>query len=204
MTSAPLLVEAHLSTPVIGVDRQPMMLDAPLSWAYAARAGASGERLPALTNQFAADFPLPLDRWEQDAVWGWCTSRATWDIRQYVAAQIRRKPATDAMTRYTPLRKHHAALGPTKARDTTIDALLATSVSWRVLCTNRDDLENLLTLVTNLGGRVRNNFGHVTSWTITDDTDRDGWRDRPMPTPGVEIAVRAPYWHPSRKITLPC
>lgn len=201
MTPQPVIVTAYLSTPVIGVDRAPMMLDAPLSWAYAERAKAAGETLPPITSDFAADFPLPLATWGHypDGIWGWCTSQATWDIRQYVAAQFRRKPAIAAMSRYSPDRKHHAGLGPTKARDTTMSAILAAQATWRAVCTDRDDLTDLLRYVTNLGGRHRNDFGHVTRWTVADSTDPDGWRDRPMPDTHPHMAVRTPYWHPTRK-----
>ena len=194
--SIPVVVAAHLSTPTIGVDRWPMMLDAPLAWAWAERAKAAGTPLPPLTDRFAADFPLPLDRWEQSGTWGWCASQAVWNIRQYVAAQVRRKPATAAMARYGTDRKHHAGLGPTKARDTTLDAVLADRAVWHAVTTDPDELADLLAHVTNLGARHRNDFGHVTRWTITPTTDRDGWRDRPMPP---DHPARAPYWHPTRR-----
>ena len=57
--SIPVVVTAHLSTPTIGVDRWPMMLDAPLAWAWAERAKAAGTPLPPLTDGFAADFAGP-------------------------------------------------------------------------------------------------------------------------------------------------
>ena len=195
--SQPLTVTADLSTPLIGVDRSPMMLDAPLSWAYAERARSRGEKLPPLTTASAADFPLPLDRWQEAGTWGWCTSAGEMEIAAHVAAQIRRKPATHAMARYTSDRAHHAGLGPTKARDTTLAAVLATHITWQVLATDRADLEDLLALVTNLGGRHRNDFGHVSRWVIEPGLDPEAWRDRPMPP---VAAARAPYWHPARRI----
>ena len=100
------------------------------------------------------------------------------------------------MARYTGDRAHHAGLGPTKARDTTLSAVLATHITWQVLATDRGDLEDLLALVTNLGGRHRNDFGHVARWTVEASQDRDGWQHRPMPP---AFAARAPYWHPSRR-----
>ena len=192
-----LCVTAHLGTPVIGIDTRAMMLDAPLSWAYAQQALAAGEELEPVTRQHAPDFPLPLARWEQAGTWGWCTSAGQLDIAAHVAAQIRRKPATHAMARYTADRANHAGLGPTKARDTTLAAVLATHITWQVLATDRADLEDLLALVTNLGGRHRNDFGHVSRWVIEPGHNPEAWRDRQMPP---VAAARAPYWHPARRI----
>ena len=58
--SQPLTVTADLSTPLIGVDRSPMMLDAPLSWAYAERARSRGEKLPPLTTALARASSTPI------------------------------------------------------------------------------------------------------------------------------------------------
>lgn len=197
MTSIPLTVTAFLSTPVIGVDRAPIMLDAPLSYAYVQRAARDGQQLPAITDQFAADFPLPLDRWHEYGTWGWCTSRGLFGGMTHVAAQVRRKPAVDAMARYTPDRTHHAGLGPTKARDATLSAVLTDTMTWHVLATDRADLEDLLGLVDNIGARHRNNFGHVSRWLVEPGRDRDAWCDRPWPP---AFAARAPYWHPTRRV----
>lgn len=192
----PLTVTAHLSSPVLGLDRQPMMLDAPLSWAYAARAHGRGDRIPPITDTFAVDFPLPLDRSDVGPDWVWCTSAGVLDVVAWTAVQVRRKPATDAMARYAKDRKHHVGLGPYKARDTTLGAILARSIVWHVNATDRAELEALLVLVTDLGARHRNSFGHVDRWTIEDGHDPDAWRARPMPP---EHPARAPYWHRGRR-----
>lgn len=194
--SQPLVVTAHLSTPVIGVDRAPLMLDAPLAWAYADRAHGRGDRIPPITDTLAVDFPLPLARHDVGDTWVWCTSAGVVEIAAWTGVQIRRKPATDAMARFATDRKHHAGLGPYKARDTTLSAVLARTITWECLATDRDDLLDLLGHVVNLGGRHRNDFGHVESWTIAASTRPDGWMDRPMPP---EYPARAPYWHPTRR-----
>lgn len=192
----PLTVTARLSTPIVGVDRHPVMLDAPLAWAYAERAKGRGEALPPLTASYAADFPLPLERHDAGDTWVWCTSQGRMAIRAWTGVQVRRKPATDAMSRYAPDRKHHAGLGPYKARDTTLSAVLADEIVWEALVTDKDELCDLLGHVVNLGGRHRNDFGHVSEWHIAASATPDGWRDRPMPP---DHPARAPYWHPSRK-----
>lgn len=195
MDSTPLIVVAHLTTPVIGLD-QPFMLDGPLAWAWVDREKASSRSVPPLTAKHCPDFPLPLAQMETHGTWVWCTSQAELDVQAYTGIQIRRKPAVDAMARYAPDRKHHAGLGPQKARDTSLAAMLARTATWHVLCTDRPDLEDLLSRVTNLGGRHRNDFGHVDRWTIDTDPDSEAWRNRPWPD---QYGSRAPYWHPTRR-----
>ena len=173
------------------------MLDGPLAWAWASRATSTGRHLPPLRHdQPPADFPLPLGTWEVGESWGWRTSRALPDVVALTAVQVRRKPAVEAMARYAPDRKHHAALGPMKARDTTLAGTLARTIEWHVDCTDEDDLRDLLRHVTHLGARHRNGFGEVLEWAITPGPV-DGWRDRPMPDKDGHVAMRprAPYWH---------
>jgi hypothetical protein len=196
--STPLLVTARLDTPSVGLDRHPLMLDGPLSWAYAMHALAHNLPLERVTKLYAPDLPLPLDRWEQDGTWGWCTSRARFTVEAYTAIQIRRKPATQAMARYSPDRKHHAGLGPMKARDTTLQAAWIRRIEWDVLATDPTELAALLQHITHMGERHRNGLGHVTKWTIAPSHQPDAWRDRPMPGDGQPM--RAPYWHPSRRV----
>lgn len=202
MTTQDLRVAAVIDGHLLGYDRWPALLDAPLSWA-AWRDDITHGRPPApLTATYAHDFPLPLDRWEQSGTWGWCTSRPVVDVLGQTAVQVRRKPAIEAMAQYGKERKHHAALGPTKARDTTISAQLVGTVTWQARVTDRDELERLLRMITHLGGRHRNGYGTVREWRLDPGTP-DGWRDRPMPSPGGRPqGVRAPYWHPARRV--PC
>lgn len=195
----PLVVTAHLTTPVIGIDRDPMMLDAPLSWAYVMRRLGRGVRVPTLTPTFAADFPLPLAQWELGGVWGWKTSAGAFTPAAWVGVQVRRKPATEAMARYTTATKHHPGLGPAKARDASLAAALTRTVTWRIIG-DRQELADLLALVTNLGARHRNDFGHVSHWTVEPDDDDTAWADRPLPAAdGQPRGIRAPYWHPTRR-----
>lgn len=198
--STPLVVTATLDTPAVGLIERPVMLDGPLTWAAAQDAHARGLPLPPLTHEHAPDMDLPLDWWEQAGTWGWCTSQATLDVTSYTATELRRKPATGPMARYTRDRHHHTGLGPYKARDTLVAAAWVRTATWHVLATDPARLEHLLSLVTHLGRHANIGHGHVASWTIAPDPDPDAWRDRPMPTPGVVGAWRAPYWHPTRRM----
>jgi hypothetical protein len=199
-----LRVVAELSTPCIGVDSYPMMLDGPLAWAYAQRELAAGRRMPPMTAAYAPDFPLPLQRWEEGGTWGWCTSRSHLDVTSHTVVEVRRKPALEAAVRYGTDRKWHIGTGPYKARDTQIPATWVQRASWDVEATDRADLEDLLGLVTHLGARHRNGYGAVRTWTVTDGT-AGAWRDRPMPDPnGAPIGIRAPHWHHSRQVRCTC
>lgn len=201
MTPVPLVVTAHLETTTIGLVERPVMLDGPLSWAAAMHAHSTGAPIDPMTRDHAPDLPLPLARWDEAGTWGWCTSQATLDITSYTAVEFRRKPATGPMSRYTTDRRHHTGLGPYKARDTTVSAALVRTATWHVLATDQGHLETLLALVTHLGKHANTGHGAVTAWTLEPDPTPDAWRNRPMPTPGMTAAHRAPYHHPTRRVT---
>ena len=192
----PVTITARLgSTWIAG--RSADCLDGPLAWAWAHRALAQGVSLAPLRNDVEpADFPLPLATWEQDGTWGWRVSRALPQVVGHTAVQVRRKPAVQAMARYAPDAKHHAGLGPYKARDATLPGTVAAAITWHADATDIDDLHDLLRHVTHLGARHRNGHGLVLDWTVTDGPP-DGWRDRPWPDPdGPQmLRPRAPYWH---------
>lgn len=174
-------------------------LDAPLSWGWIQRRKERREPAPPLTATFAPDLPLPLARHDLADTWIWRTSRAHWEIAQQITINVRRKPATAAMARYGKDRKHHAGLGPYKARDAILPGVAAREVWWDADVTDPDELADLLRHITHLGPRHRNGFGHVAEWRV-DPGDADGWADRPMPTKTSPITegIRSPYWHPSR------
>lgn len=195
-----LVVEATLDTPTVGVVEKDFMLDGPLSWAAAMAAHARGEQIEPITNDFAPDFDLPLQKWHEGGTWGWCTSRGIYEPASYTTIEIRRRPATGEMSRFTVERSHHAALGPYKARDTTVPAAWIREIKWYVLCTDRDALTELLGTVTHLGRHAAIGLGHVTSWRVTPCGNRDAWRERPMPGGAQPRAFRAPYWHATRKV----
>lgn len=196
--SIPLVVTAHLSAPTIGLTRRPFMLDGPLSWAAAV---TSPTPVPPITPTDCPDMDLPLQRWHEHGTWGWCTSQAAFEVTHHGATELRRKPATAAMSRYTTDRRHHLGLGPHKARDTVLSEEWIRSFTWHVLATDRDRLAFLLEHITHLGAHRGIGKGLVDRWQITPDRDPEAWRDRPMPTPGAPpAAYRAPYWHPTRKV----
>lgn len=189
-------IVATLDTPVIG-DLGP--LDAQLAWAAWQEAERDGVELPPITDDHVHDFDLPLETWTRGDYWGWCVSSPTMDTPHHSATEIRRRPATEAMAAYTTAKEHHSGLGPMKARNVTLGASHHTTVTWHADVTDLPRLQELLSIITHLGARHRNGYGHVTSWRITDGAP-DGWENRPMPsTHGVVQRVRAPYWHPTER-----
>ncbi|WP_207781875.1 hypothetical protein [Phytoactinopolyspora limicola] len=193
----PVVVTARLTEPIVDAERHPIMLDGPLAWAAAQLGMAPGP----LTPEHAPDMPLPLARWEDgDGVWGWCVSAAIYTPTRHTAVQLRRKPATAAMARYAPDRRHHLALGPHKARDTTLPAVWARYLVWHALTTDINQLADLLKPVTHIGKAHAAGYGRVTTWTVMPADAPDAWMARPLPDrAGILQGVRAPYWHPTRR-----
>lgn len=194
----PITVTASLIEPIVDADRAPILLDSILAWAESQRRGLG--QLSA--SQEPVDLMLPLARWQVGDMWGWCASRATYTVTRHTAGQIRRKPATGAMARYTTVGKHHLALGPHKARDTTVEASWVDRLTWRCLATDRPALETLLMSVTHIGRSRNIGYGRVDRWVVEPSTDTDGWADRPLPGDGPARRIRPPYWHPAGRV--PC
>lgn len=218
----PVCVTARLAEPVIHLDGHAAHLDGPASWgAYLAYVERHGhDALPAMTDDAAADFDLPLARWVAPAphhahdtaraadpafVWGWACSRAIYDPAGYTTIPARRRPAADEAARYTRAAKWPLAAGPLKARDTPHSATMTREITWWALA-DPEPLQALLDRVHGLGRHTRHGHGRVQSWEITpDDTARQRWRDRTWPDPdGTRAAgsIRAPYHHPTRR--MPC
>lgn len=213
----PLVVTARLAEPVIGIDRHPMLLDGPLSWCAVehaiggARARGERPRVPPLEKTWGVDFDLPLARWtapvpegftpdprllaaDPGMVWGWATSRARWTAWGHGNVVVRKKPAVDAVARYTPDRKMNIGQGPHKARATVSAATWVDAVTWHVLG-DADGLRDLLRDLTNLGRMTGKGNGRVRTVAVWPGGERDSWRDRPMPTTGGRMeGVRAPHW----------
>src|SRR5690606_35446871 len=172
----------------------PFMLDGPLAWVAWQRSG-----LPMDTSD-PVDFDLPLGRWEIGGTWGWQCSAGVLDVAAHTAGQMRRKPATAEMSRYTRDRKHHCGLGPHKARDTTLAVVWLHTITWQLTSIDQPTLEGMLTDITHLGKHYSRGYGRVREWQITDGVP-DGWRARPLPSPtGSLQGVRPPYHHLSRKV----
>jgi len=197
-----LRITAVMSTPTVGVDTHPSLLDGPLYWAFAQRAKSRGGRMAPTSRAFAPDLPLPLAKWERGDAWGWCVSRAHYEAASHTALEVRRKPEVPAMVRFGADRKMHIGTGPWKARDSLIPVAWMPEIWWDADVTDPDDLEDLLRLITHIGARHRAGSGQVAQWSVNPGPI-DGWRDRPMPDPsGRPMSIRAPHWHPTR--SRPC
>lgn len=199
---APVVVTALLSTPVVGFDTHPPHLDGPVSWgAYQAHRAVHGtDALPPMTSEQAVDFALPLATWQRHGTWGWACSRAHYTPQGYTTVAMRKKPATEAMARYTPAPKHHLSAGPEKSRETPLPATLVDKVVWCALA-DPEPLRDLLGRVWSLGRLGRHGHGRVTRWDVAPGGDRDAWADRVMPAPdGTVQGIRAPYHHPTRQV----
>lgn len=216
----PVRVTARLAEPVLGLDSHAAPLDGPVSWgAYLEFVSVHGHgALPAMTDDHAVDFALPLATWtapapegvhelaraaDRSRVWGWACSRALYPQPEYTTVPVRRRPAADEAARYTTDRKWHLAAGPLKARDTPHQAVLVREIVWYALG-DPEGLQHLLGRVHGLGRHTRHGHGSVLTWEITvDPAARERWRDRPWPDPtGHPTGIRAPYHHPTRKA--PC
>lgn len=206
----PFSVTARVTEPIGGIARHGGHLDGPLGWCAYLAAREAGIPVPPQGADWICDMQLPLATWtmpgaghprlhgaDDAQVWGWACSRALYQVQSMSAIRYRRMPDYNAMTRYAGVKKFHAGLGPTKARDSAVEAVWPDTVTWHALG-DPDATRNLLQHLTALGRLVRHGHGRIDQITVTEHTDRDAWRDRLWPADGD--AVRAPYWHPSRRL----
>lgn len=192
-----VVVTAYLDTPTAGIEGTEFPLDGPLAWAAAVSAPPGV--LEPITAQFAPDVDLPLEKWELHGTWGWCVSRARYDITARSQVARRRRPPDAEFALFTPAKRHHHGLGPYKARDTAVPVAVMPTIRWQAKTTDEARLRELLALITHLGGHRAVGLGHVTSWTVEPGTP-GGWRDRRLPAPGVSGRFRPPYWHATREV----
>lgn len=211
-------VTAHMAEPIVNW-RPEMMLDGPLSWgAFRLRQGRNhGPNLPPMTPDHAHDFDLPLARWTVPAfgdhhpellddrgnIWGWCTSAViTEDAAALSGVDVRRRPATDPMSRWSDAKRHHIGLGPMKARNVRLPAAFAHRLAWHIDSEEPDAVMRLLEHVTHLGRMTRHGHGRILHWEIRAHQS-GAWMERPMPHKGGQpMSVRAPHHHPTRQA--PC
>lgn len=213
-------VEARFAEPVIGLPKDPMHLDGPLSWGAYQDAIATGDRatvrLPPM-GEWAHDFILPLATWigpcthpapdprllaaDGTSMWGWTCSRAQYEVVQHTAAQVRRRPPVNQMARWTSAPRYHPALGPRRAANMNHQGVWIHGARWWALA-EPARLQQLLGRVTHVGRLARQGWGRVLSWTVAEDPMATSlWRDRWFPAVGGPLAtVRAPYHHQSRRM----
>lgn len=210
-----MIIMVTMAEPIIHYE-DGMHIDGILSYgAYRDHVRQGLSDLPPITDEWAIDFDLPLERWERplpkcdevDArlltddglVWGWCGSRveAEWISRGKM--EYRKKPDCGAMQRYTKAGAHHLGAGPFKAFDVAYPTLTAEKLRWCAI----GDVERvrcLLSLVTHIGKKSTTGMGAVQAWSIEPCDScpierrfslEDGW-------PG---AIRPPYHHMSRRVS---
>lgn len=212
-------VTAHMAEPIVNWSPS-MMLDGPLSYGAFRRHQRPNRKtgnLPRLTDGYAYDFPLPLGTWDCDPVggehptllnhdgrlWGWRTSAViTEDAVATSGVDVRRRPATNQMIRWSQAKRHDIGAGPLKARNVRLPAAFAHRLSWNIQSDSPDAVMRLLSYVTHLGRLKGHGHGRIITWTIADGPE-NGWLERPMPYAGGQrMGVRAPHWHPTRQV--PC
>lgn len=216
----PVRVEARLGEAVIGLPKDPMHLDGPLSWgAYQDALMAEDPatlRLPPM-REWAHDFVLPLATWtgpctrpdpdprllaaDGRSVWGWACSRAEYRVLRHAVAHVRRRPAVDEMARWTSADRYHPSLGPRRAANLQHQGVWVDRVRWWALA-DPGRLRQLLDRVTHVGRLARHGWGRVLSWSVVEDAEAmRRWRGRWFPAHGGQLqSVRAPYHHASRRM----
>jgi hypothetical protein len=213
----PVTVTAVLAEPVIALTSRPAHLDGPLAWAaYLAWTAARGHATLPPPGERCTDFLLPLATWTAPApgpvhpdavtadgdVWGWACSRALYEPGGQATVRVRKHPALGPAARYTMARSWSLSAGPLRARDVPCPADLVTRIRWHALADPRA-LSVLLARIHGLGRLARHGHGRVLRWDVGTGGSRDAWQDRVMPQPGgAPQGIRAPYWHPSRR--MPC
>jgi len=218
----PVRVDARLAQPVVGLPRDPMHLDGPLSWAAYLDALDAADRetlrLPPM-GSWAHDFVQPFATWtaactrddpdprllgaDGVSVWGWACSAASYRVVRHAVAQVRRRPPVDEMVRWTAAERYHPALGPRRAANMQHQAVWVDGMSWWALA-DPGRLRELLSRLTHVGRLARHGWGQVLSLDVVEDPEAAvRWQDRWFPqVGGVPGTVRAPYHHESRR--MPC
>lgn len=211
-----LEVTAVMGEPVIpGVDG--LHLDGILAFGwYRSLDERTRARLPPITAPVAVDFKLPLAKWWVDfgergkeltaadkrgRVWGWLATRQLddWDARS--RHEIRKKPALEAMARYTTAKSHSVGSGLMKAHDLVLPTAFRRELRWRALgCP--DKIRELLQYVEHVGKKGSLGMGRVLSWKVEPcDVDEEFiLAHRRVAEVGGSrlLGIRPPYHHASR------
>jgi CRISPR type IV-associated protein Csf3 len=215
-------VTAHMVEPVICYN-DGLHLDGILAYAaYRALPLSAKEKIPSITNAWACDFDLPLEKWRMntcsdcderlfsgDALWGWSASCVHADWLCFDKYSIRRKPEVDQMVRYTKSPSVNLGAGQQKAIDIAFPAMFATSLHWYAVG-DLDSIGRMLSEYVRAVGKLANKGpGRVKRWDV-EKSDNDysiehnGSLTRTMPLEHESVGftafapIRPPYHHRSR------
>lgn len=183
--------------------------------------------MPPMSEPWALDFDLPLDRWaakfspgeevadglltEDGLVWGWCCSASFADWSNHGVHHVRKRAELELMARYASANVHNYGIGPLKAKNIQYPTVFAREVTWHA----RGDMTRvkaLLDRVTHIGKLCGHGMGAVEEWTvepaIEDLSVGNGCVTyRRMPASCAPAAmcrpmsIRAPYHHRSRMVS---
>jgi hypothetical protein len=210
----PLRVVAELSEPVVYYG-DGMHLDGILS-AGAYRALPRGERemLPLISDPWAVDFALPLERWDvdvteapewvspdlvsDDRIWGWCASAAHADWLSDGMHWVRKRIGVSTHARWSDAKMLNVGIGVTKAMNKPLPMLVARELVW--WCRgDRAEVGRLLSHVTSIGKLVNHGMGRVREWRVEKaGEDRSDVRVMPHVGSSHVASIRPPYHHRSR------
>lgn len=225
----PLRVVAELSSaPIFGGG--PLMLDAPLLFAWGRRAGRAAGGVRVSDEDVIADFErrAPLARVEgPDGLWWWACSQVTPEGPEE-RKHLHRRVSLPQVARWTDARTVNLAVGADKSlRMPVYSRPHQLSMAWTCIG-DADTIRDLLRLVDSVGKHGSRGAGWVRRWTVEPDPAGPPLsayaRDltlRHLPSRLVETddlerasalgftassdhALRAPYWMRTRERTTRC
>lgn len=211
-----MLVTAKMAEPVVYYD-DGLHLDGILAWAaYLDLTEDERWGLPPITDDWATDFDLPLQRWHVDVVamdarlrgdegvWGWCATQVLSGWLRRGSHEIRKKPAAEKMARHTASPSVNLGTGPGKAYNLIVPTAFAHELHWAAIGDMKEALRLLSTHVQGVGKHCARGMGRVLHWSIrqVDVSTEDILKNRVMPCSERQAtcirAIRPPYHHGSR------
>lgn len=190
----PLIITATMSEPIVYYG-DGLHIDGPISYgAYMDLPRAKRETLPPISDPWALDLELPLERWRgpclvdigtdprlttdgafiEDAesgylraeVWGWKASAAV-PVGVPLASihELRKKIAVQEMGRYTSAKSHHVGTGPMKGKDLRFPKVFVREIRWYAVG-DAERIERLLGYVHAIGKLAKQGQGRVESWKV--------------------------------------
>jgi hypothetical protein len=209
-----------MTEPVISYE-DGMHLDGILAWAmYLDLEEEERRALPPITEAWALDFGLPLDKWhapeaelppgaderlrDASGVWGWMATRALADWTRRSVHEIRKRVPIEEMIQLTEAKSVTVGQGPGKAYDLKFPTVWAPEVSWFAIGDANEVRRLLATHVIGIGKHVSKGLGRVAEWSVKPanvdptfilDRRRVACRENEANIIG---AIRPPYSHNSR------